>query len=83
MNRNGLSQSRFNGALNPGMVQRGMFTGKMDATFRRNDLLVQQGLLFRIEEGKGTAGEFIIVPHPGGADLEFVFDLWMNLSHVL
>ena len=35
-----------------------------------------------IEERKGAACKFVIVPHPGGAHFEFLQDLRMDLRHI-
>src|ERR671910_942865 len=55
-----------------------MFARKMDASFRSDDLIVEQGLLAGIKEGECTTGVGIVVPHVRGACLEFLPDLRMD-----
>lgn len=83
MNCNGRPQTRLQRPLDPGMVKRGMFAREIDATFGTYDFVVEQGLLARVEESERAARKFIVVPHPGCADLEFFQHLRMDLCDVL
>ena len=60
------------------MVKGRMFSGKMDASFGLDDLIVQQSLLTRVEKSEGAACVGIIMPHMGSAGLEFLPNLRMD-----
>ena len=81
MNRDRYPQTRLEGALDPGMIKGSMLFRKMEAAFRCDDLLMQQSLLARIEEGEGTASIRIIMPHVRYAHFEFRVDLRMDNRH--
>ena len=72
----------FKRTLDPGMIKRGMFPGKMDSTFWFDNLFMKQGLLTRVKEGKRATCIGIIVPHMGGACFKFLFDLRMNKGNI-
>jgi hypothetical protein len=44
-----------------------MLAGEMDPAFWRNDVLVQQRLLAKLEKRERAPGELIVVPHLGRA----------------
>jgi hypothetical protein len=78
----GGAQSGFDGALNPSMNQRAVLAGKVDTSFRSDNVLVQLEVLARFKQGESAAGEFIFVPHLAGADFEFVVHLGVNLGDI-
>jgi hypothetical protein len=69
------AQTRFEAALDPGMMQRSMFPGKMDPPFRLDDLLMEKGLLSRVEQGERAACKRIDMPQMRATCLEFIPDL--------
>jgi hypothetical protein len=83
MDLEGGAQTRLNGALDPGMGQRRVLAGEVEPALRGPNRVVEQGLLAGIEQGKGAPGEFVIVPHLGGAGLELVKHGGVDLGDVL
>src|SRR5205085_9127770 len=77
------AQSRFDSPLYPGVRERGVLSGKMNAAFGGLDGLIEQRLLARRKERERAPRELVIVPYLGSADLELVLDLRMNLRHVV
>src|SRR3972149_700928 len=65
------AQPRFDRPLDPGVSQGGVFAREVNAPFRRDDVLVQQGLLARVEQGERAAGEFVVMPHLRCSAFEF------------
>src|SRR5690349_16008907 len=82
MNGNGCTQTRFECALDPGVIQRGMFPREMDAAFRFDDLIMPQSLLTGIKEGERSARVGIVMPHMRGARLELLPDLRMDHRNI-
>ncbi|MCK6508308.1 hypothetical protein L6R53_33945, partial [Myxococcota bacterium] len=54
-----------------------------DAPLGRDDVLVEEPLLGRLEQRVRASGVGIVVPHPRRADLEFVDDLRVDLREIL
>ena len=78
MNGNGSAQTRFECALDPGVIQGSVFSRKVDAALRFDDLIVQEGLLTGIKEGERSARVGIVMPHVRSACLELLPDLGMD-----
>ena len=60
-----------------------MLARKVDPTFGRDDLVVEQSLLAGVEERECPAREFVVVPHLRGARLERSADLGVDLLDIL
>src|SRR5688572_7810221 len=82
MNGNGSTQTRFKCPLDPGVIQRGVLSRKMDASFGLDDLIMEQGLLSGVEERERTARVRVVMPHMRGACLELLPDLRMDDRHI-
>ncbi len=78
----GRTDAGFDGALNPGVGEGGVFSGEVDAAFGGDDVLVEEGLLSGVEEGEGASGEFVVVPHFGRADFKFFAGLGVDVEDV-
>src|SRR4029453_6339151 len=77
------TQPRLDRALDPRVRERGVLAGEMDASLGRDDVLVEQALLRRLEQRERAAGIRVLVPHPRRANLEAVDDLRVDLRDVL
>lgn len=78
----GRTEAGFNGTLNPGVGEGGVFSGEVDAAFGGDDVIVEQSLLSGVEEGESAPGEFVVVPHFGRADFEFFPGLGVDVEDV-
>ena len=65
------------------MIERGMLSRKVDASFGLDDLIVQQRLLAGVKEGERAACVRVVMPHVRGAGFEFFPNLWMDEGNVL
>ena len=82
MNGNGSAQTRFECALDPGVIQGGVLSRKMDAALRFDDLIVQESLLTGIKERERSTRKWIVMPHVRGARLELLPDLRMDHCNI-
>ena len=77
------THARLDRALDPRVRERRVLAGEVDSSFGRDDPVVQQRLLLRVEEGERPARELVVVPHLRSADLELVGRLGMDPRDVL
>lgn len=63
------------------MVEGSVLVGEVDTPFRFDDLVMQERLLARIKEGKGTVGKRVVSPHIRSADFKFLHNLGMDAGY--
>src|SRR5690348_6887824 len=66
----GGANARFERALDPRVVERGVLAGKVNASLRRHDRVLEARLLFRLEQRERAPCVGIAIPILDGAALE-------------
>ena len=78
----GGAEAGLDRTLDPRVRERRVLAGEVDATFGRDDRLVEQRLLSGIEERERATGELVVVPHLRRAHLELVERLRVDAGDV-